>query len=478
MSDTAAIIAAVRRQYERFPYPPLGMLALPQRRQGAGLRYEAGLVLAQAHGRSTGMAVDHAGMRILVVGGGTLEPLVVAQMHPRAAEIVALDISAASLSRLRQRYRWAKVRDGLHLASLRGQRLPPLRIVQADMMDWREEGFDYILASNVLHHLPDPAAALARLATMLRPQGMLRLVTYAAHSRFWLRATGDWLRWHGITADVPGLRARAAAVIDSLPSVHPIRSCFQAHGETATATGIVDAFLHVWERPLAPLQWASAAAAAGLAWLGETQAETSRGEFLVELLPPTAALDPWQRLQVLDDTLELAANPVWWFRRDEPGDYAMPTAAASSVTGREDQLWAGVSIDRVMNELHHPWRLPSRLYGELGDALRRADTLLSTVGTCLADWVAVLRREVGPRLARDGGELLGLTIGEHDVAAILATPRPWQHAEWSALAQRCQGLQLRCDGEVVPGDTLAAQAEWLQCCRGADEAEMMVELRR
>ena len=52
---------------------------------------------------------------------------------------------------------------------------------------------------------------LQRLAGWLRPGGLLRLVTYPAASRHWLRATARWLRLGGIGPETIGGAASAGA---------------------------------------------------------------------------------------------------------------------------------------------------------------------------------------------------------------------------------------------------------------------------
>ena len=66
-------------------------MALPRPGQGQPLAYEFGLSLAQKEKGS------HEGIRILVAGAGTLEGLIVAQTHPKAQEVVALDVDEVGL---------------------------------------------------------------------------------------------------------------------------------------------------------------------------------------------------------------------------------------------------------------------------------------------------------------------------------------------------------------------------------------------
>lgn len=466
MSD----VAEVRSQYERFPYPPVPALALPARGQGERLRWETGVAAARAARLGDGLVPVHDGLRILVAGAGTLEAVVVADAHPRAREVVAVDLSEASMRTLRRRVAWARVSNALRLGPLLGRRLPPVRAVCADLHAWSGGAFDYVLADNMLQHVPDGAALLGRLASWLAPAGLLRVVTYPQMGRFWIRWTRRWLELRGVRAGMSRLRASAAAAIGELPSPHPLRSCWDGHLETGTDAGLVDGFLHALERPLGPLAWAQAAHRAGLALVAEAQVQECRGAFLTELAPGAAPLGPWERQQVLDDLLEMSVNPIWWFRRAPRAGAAPGVAPDSSPPAPEDdELGESTPPERVAARPDGPWWLPSAPYAELGAALRRARTLLGRAGVALEDVVDTLRREVGPHIhARTGRELPLLTIGEHDPAAILATPAPWGEDAWAALAERVgPGVALHLGGGAVPGASLADQAAWLQCVHGA-----------
>lgn len=467
----------VRQQYERFPYPPLPWPALPRRDQGAALRYETGRALATGQTDRS----SHQGIRILVAGCGTLEALVVAQNHPQAAEVVAVDLSAASLSILRRRLRWARLRNIYTLAGLRGHRLPPVRLVQADLHTYADGRFDYILANNVLHHVTDPAALLGQLASRLEDDGLMRVVTYPRHSRYWLRQTGAWLRQCGLGPQTEGLKQKAAACIKQLPPGHPIRNGFEAHSETGHVSGLVDAFLHALENPLSPLAWRDAAARAGLALIGEAQHPDAQSGFLSELAPATAGLDAWTRSQILDDLLELNTNPVWWFRkgRVNPTPNIAPAvrpafdkpAASIPADCLSRDLEPATVADIVRNNPSQPWSLPSRTYLDLGGAVHDAAALLQGTGLSIEDLIDALRREVGPHLDSQGKPLQGLSIGEYDTQALLKAVTPWRDEDWQALQQQIgNDACLHLDGENVPGETLTEQARWLQLRYGPEQA--------
>lgn len=465
----------VKQQYQQFPYPPVNAFALPRRDQGVALAWARGADRARA--RNLPLSSNGAGLRILVVGCGTLEALVVAQQHPQAVEVVALDLSAASLARLQQRLRLARVRDVCSLAAWRGQALPKVRCVEADLHQWCDGEFDYIVANNVLHHTPDAAAALAHLATMLRPGGLMRVVTYPAHSRLWVRYVGAYLRWHGLHQGTPNLVARSRQLISQLPDAHPVRSCFFAHSEHRTAAGIVDAFLHALERPLSPLQWQAAIAAAGLLSLGEDQHVLSRSNLLSELLPVTQALSDWQRLQMMDDVLELATNPVWCLYKGQAAQISTPLLPepSPSIMIDADMLCSQLSIEQFLAQLpqRKQWRLPSQMFFEMGQGVHRAQAVLNEIELPVTELTQVLATELGRRVDRHGHDIPGLTLADYEVPQLLRAVEPWTEDQWQQLqAQLGDTVCLYMNTQRVPGDGLSQQAAYVQLMHGAQHALM------
>ncbi len=371
------MIHELKEQYERFPYPPISSLALPKRGQGEKLR------------------VEHA-KRILVAGCGTLEALVVAQAHPRAHGIIAVDLSERSLAVLQNRIRLFKLARPL-------AKLPPIQMIQSDLMEWPDlahEKFDYILASNVLHHVPDPASLLKRLASALTPEGILRIVTYPKTSRIWMRETSRFLRENGITPHTPSLVRRAREAILKLPRENVIRASFESQPETRTGAGIVDAFLNACENPLTPLEWGHACREAGLVLFAEGQEESSRSGFLTEIFPETHALHPWVKLTILDDLLELCANPILWLKKGEEAPLPPGFPRATSPTQNWTQNWKE----------------------EIKEALDRVKTLLrGETNLTLPEVYARLKKEVGPRVTAGTSEkiLPGLSLTDYPLEMFL-----------------------------------------------------------
>lgn len=498
------IAQRVRAQYERYPYPPISSWALPAGTQAGSVAFERGLALVAKPGVITDSRTrSHEGIRVLVAGGGTLEPLVVAQAHPRAREVTIVDLSAHSMQRARRRVGWFRVQNGLRMTRAR---VPKLNWVVEDLNLWSAGEFDYIVASNVLHHTPDPAALLARLATWLRPGGLLRLVTYPKLSRLWLREVGHWLRWHGVSQSTPHVKQRARRAIARLPAEHPIRLCFEHHRESSTSAGIVDAFLHACERPLSPIEWGHAAAKAGLELLGEDQHALSRSDFLDHLVPACNALDVWSKLEVLDCTLELSTNPVLWFMKSSTvtcrheGSPSAPRSLGDAhwiVPERLDStrsratsslvvspprdaclLTLALSADEIWARRPRRVRLPSRLYWELGEGLHRAADLLAQADVDIAQLIEALRAEVGTHFSADGTRALpDFAASDYDTAALLAAPEPWCESHWRRLDELAQGTcrMKVCDREL-PAGSLEQQAQWLQARYGTVMPAVELEL--
>ena len=269
------------------------------------------------------------------------------------------------------------------------RKLPPIHWVADDVTRIDSGKFDYILASNVLHHTPDPADVLKRLAAMLKPNGLIRIVTYPKGSRHWMRETSKWLRDQGFAPNTPELVKKAQLAIRALPMGNPIRSCFESQPETRRLASLIDAFFNAQENPLSPLEWQSACHGAGLKLIAEGQPETSRSNFLDSFLGDPRVLTVWEKLEILDDTWELCANPVYWLEKADDFELA-PVEAPNNKSLRDQFL--------------------------------EAEKLLAKAEKKLSDYQAWLSHEVGPRVnPRHPDELLrGLSLIEYDLNVLLA----------------------------------------------------------
>jgi SAM-dependent methyltransferase len=450
----------VKGQYERFPYPPIPFLALPRKNQGRELRYELGSQLA------IGREVSHSGIRILVAGAGTFEASVVAQVHPHARELVAVDLSQASLHQLKKRMRFARI-----ARFPRG--LPRMQFVCADLVEWlpTQEPFDYIIASNVIHHVEQPQKLIQILAESLKPRGLLRVVTYPKSSRLWMRKTAQWLQIHGVRPNSETLITQEAKKsIQNLPVNHPVRSCFESQPEVGHPVGLVDALMHSCENPLSPLEWRFATEKASLRFLGETHSEMSQSSFLSEIVPSLSPLGKWEKLQVLDDLLEVCANPVLWFQ-----------FCPSPVSSSDPKLASSHSLPLPENiNPDSPISFPSEIFWELKQNVQSIQSLIHPWAT-LSELLNQFKKEVGPRVdPRNSNRTLpGLALSDYDLKMILEAKEPWPKEVWKNLESQ-MGLQARLESmdlpEPLPDLPLSKQVEWLQIRVGAFLPNLTVRL--
>ena len=162
----------VRAQYEALPYPPRDP-------RDEAIRLITGTpshVLEINHYLFSGRLNFMRPFRALVAGGGTGDACIMLaqQLADRRCpgEVVYLDISTASRQICEGR---AKARGLRNINFLTGSLLdlPSMPIGQ----------FDYIDCTGVLHHLPDPAAGMRALASVLNPDGGMGVMLYGEYGR-------------------------------------------------------------------------------------------------------------------------------------------------------------------------------------------------------------------------------------------------------------------------------------------------------
>jgi SAM-dependent methyltransferase len=196
---TDATDARLAAQYEAFPYPQRDpreeakrlIIGSPSHLQEVdhwvfGARRPASLPL-----------------RALVAGGGTGDGTIMLAQHlawaGRAGAVTWLDRSAAARRILEAR--------------AAARRLDNIRCVEGSILDLPASGlgpFDYIDCCGVLHHLPDPAAGLRALVSVLAPGGGMGLMVYAPHGRTGVYMVQDALRLLAPPDQPPGDRVEVA----------------------------------------------------------------------------------------------------------------------------------------------------------------------------------------------------------------------------------------------------------------------------
>jgi SAM-dependent methyltransferase len=111
--------------------------------------------------------------RILDLGSGTGNGALALAQRFAGADVIALDMSAEMLDRLRDKARDLGVAERI-------------RVVQADLdAAWPAiDTVDLVWASNSLHHLADPHRVLTEVFATLRPGGLLAVAEMGSFPRF------------------------------------------------------------------------------------------------------------------------------------------------------------------------------------------------------------------------------------------------------------------------------------------------------
>ena len=220
---------AVRAFYESHPYPaPLRDLDRhrelyrnPDRRRALSL-----LLWPTERPR--------ADREILIAGCGTSQAATYALREPDT-HVTAIDISETSLAHtreLQQKY------------GLRNLELHRLAIEEVGELG---RTFDQIVCTGVLHHLPDPDTGLRALRNVLRPDGAMHLMVYAAYGRAGIYMMQEYCRLLGVGATAQELHD-LGATIGALSSDHPIAGVSRRTKDFTYPDALADALLHPQDR--------------------------------------------------------------------------------------------------------------------------------------------------------------------------------------------------------------------------------------
>jgi SAM-dependent methyltransferase len=174
------------------------------------------------------------GLEILVAGCGTSQAARYALREP-GARVVAIDISETSLRHTRDLQRKYRLKN------LELHRLPIERVQELGRT------FDHVVCTGVLHHLPDPDLGLHALREVLRPEGAMQVMVYAAHGRAGIYMLQEYCRVLGIGPSDADLRTLSAA-LEALPSDHPAARLLRRAKDFRHPEALADALFHPVDR--------------------------------------------------------------------------------------------------------------------------------------------------------------------------------------------------------------------------------------
>ena len=378
----------LQAQYEAYPYP--------QRDP----REEAKRLIVGSPGHL--QEIDHwvfgasrpasRPLRVLIAGGGTGDATIMlaTQMTRagRAGTVTWLDRSSAAL----------KIAKGR--AAVRG--LTNIVWEQRSLLDLPDSGlgpFDYIDCCGVLHHLPDPAAGVRALLSVLAPGGGMGLMVYAPHGRTGIYMIQDALRLLAPPEEAPSARLDVARrVMKTLPETAWLRGNRSVSDHLAGGdAGLYDLLLNPRDRAYSVTALHDLLAGAGLeirCWVEPLRYDPTPLLPDARLRARIASLPPLDRAALAEALAgNIAAHVVYCTRAAEPPVRAAPFHPGAVPLGREisgDVRAKGIQANNMLvvtpDALRVPVALPpgsapilrlidgSRTVGEIG-------AILATKGT-------------------------------------------------------------------------------------------------
>jgi len=194
------------------------------------------------------------GMRILVAGCGSNQAANIAYRNPKA-QVLGIDLSGPALDH----ERFLKDKYGLRNLAVEQTSI--------DQVAERDEAFDLIVTTGVLHHLPDPRGALARLAGLLAPHGVICVMVYGRYFRTGVYMLQELFRRLGL-GQTPEDVALVRATLANLQPDHLLRNYMRAVEDIRHDSGIVDTFLHTTDRAFTVDECLALVEGAGLRFQG------------------------------------------------------------------------------------------------------------------------------------------------------------------------------------------------------------------
>ena len=376
--------ARLAEQYEAYPYPRRDPRDEARRLiigSPSHLREVDHWVFGAARPRSVPL-------RALIAGGGTGDAAIMLAQHlaraERAGTVTYLDRSAAAMAIARAR------------AETRG--LANLAWHQGSLLDLPLLGlgpFDYVDCCGVLHHLPDPAAGLAALLSVLAPGGGLGLMVYAPHGRTGVYPLQDALRLVAPEDEPPAVRLdMARRVMRHLPETAWLRrnTYFGDHLEGGDA-GLYDLLLNPRDRAYAVPDLHALLAGAGLrvtCWMEPLRYDPAAYLPDPKLRARLAQLSPVERAAAAEGLCgNMSTHVVYCVREAEAPARPDPMRLESVPVAREmpaEELARAIRPDGTLVMVFDGIRVPVPLPPQTAAILRLVDGTRSVgeIGAAMA----------------------------------------------------------------------------------------------
>jgi tetratricopeptide (TPR) repeat protein/SAM-dependent methyltransferase len=246
---TDAVSRAVRDQYEQMPYPRWATAALP------GARTPIDQHLRGQFRRAPLRPLGRTGrLDVLVAGCGTGEQPIETARRYADADVLAVDLSLASLAYARRMARKVGIGN--------------IAYAQADILELGaiDRRFDVIESTGVLHHLADPWAGWRVLMSLLRPNGLMFVALYSRRARQAVTLARAFIAQRGFGSGADDIR-RCRQEIMALDDSAPLKAVTR-FGDFSTVSNCRDLLFHVQERQVDLAEIKAFLAANGLTFIG------------------------------------------------------------------------------------------------------------------------------------------------------------------------------------------------------------------
>ncbi len=382
---TDATDAHLAAQYETYPYPKRDPREEAKRLivGSPGHMREIDYWVFGAR-RPTGRPLN-----ALIAGGGTGDAtIMLAQQMARASRpgtVTWLDRSAAA--------------EGIARARAEARGLENIAWERRSLLELPGSGlgpFDYIDCCGVLHHLPDPAAGLDALLSVLAPGGGLGLMVYAPHGRTGVYMAQDALRLLASPDEAPPARLDVARrVLRHLPESAWLRcnGYFADHIDGGEA-GLYDLLLNPRDVSFTVPALHALLDRAGLSvtcWMEPMRYDPATWLPDPKLRARAAGLDPVSRAALAEALVgNISTHVVYCRRADDAVEPADPTRPEAVPVAREmpgEELAKHVRPDGTLPFLFDGLRAPVPLPPLAAAILRLVDgkRTVAEIGKALAE---------------------------------------------------------------------------------------------
>ncbi len=240
----------VQNQYEESPYPRWVKCAADQNADAIDVTMQRDFPHARYRPIGRTGRLD-----VLIAGCGTGQQVVMTAGRYSDAQILAVDLSLASLS-------YAKYRtDALGLDNIDYGQADILKLASIN------RDFDVIACSGVLHHLADPLAGWRVLVSMLRPNGIMHIALYSKLARIGIVAAREFIAMRGYRAVEDDIR-RCRQDLIALDEAARTKIATVFGADFNTMSNCRDLLFHVQEHHFTLPQIKAFLAENGLALLG------------------------------------------------------------------------------------------------------------------------------------------------------------------------------------------------------------------